>query len=299
MGNVGTDCFTLNLDNYLGNSSVMIKFESYNAGTNGNNLFIDNININGIPNSIPPSAGFSSNTTTVCEGNYIIYNDLSSSNINSWNWSFPGGSPSTSTMQNPTITYNNNGNYDVTLIVSNANGSDTIISTNYITVNTQNDANINAVNTSCVTDQPIMLSSITTGGVWSGNGIINPNNGLFDPSIAGVGTHTITYTISGICPDSDTINIFVDDCTSISDSKEGSIELFPNPNNGEFKLIINKALNFYEDKINIINQLGEIVYYEEINQSNNTYIKHLNLTSLTDGIYYLKFSSSVIKFIKQ
>ena len=36
------------------------------------------------------------------------------------------------------------------------------------------------------------------GGTWSGNGIIDPVNGTFDPAIAGVGSHTISYTFEDI-----------------------------------------------------------------------------------------------------
>ncbi len=47
MGTVGADCHTVSLDAYAGQSNVFIKFEGYNAGTTGNNLFLDNINIMG------------------------------------------------------------------------------------------------------------------------------------------------------------------------------------------------------------------------------------------------------------
>lgn len=47
MGTVGADCHTVSLDAYAGQSNVFIKFEGYNAGTTGNNLFVDNINITG------------------------------------------------------------------------------------------------------------------------------------------------------------------------------------------------------------------------------------------------------------
>ena len=47
------------------------------------------------------------------------------------------------------------------------------------------------------------------GGTWSGTGIIDPVNGVFDPSVAGPGTHTITYTITGGCGNSSTENIVV------------------------------------------------------------------------------------------
>ncbi len=46
----------------------------------------------------------------------------------------------------------------------------------------------------CITDAPIQLNSgVPSGGTYSGNGV---NNGVFDPSIAGTGTHTITYDYS-------------------------------------------------------------------------------------------------------
>ena len=42
-----------------------------------------------------------------------------------WSWSFPGGTPSTSNIRNPKVVYEDPGVYDVTLIVSDINGTDT------------------------------------------------------------------------------------------------------------------------------------------------------------------------------
>ena len=53
MGEVGADCFTIDLDAYSGMSGVVIRFESVNNGIAGNNLFIDNINITGNQSSSP------------------------------------------------------------------------------------------------------------------------------------------------------------------------------------------------------------------------------------------------------
>ncbi|MFN0215712.1 MAG: PKD domain-containing protein, partial [Saprospiraceae bacterium] len=51
---------------------------------------------------------------------------------NTWDWTFPNGTPATSTVQNPTVTYNNEGIYTATLVVTDINGctataTDTII----------------------------------------------------------------------------------------------------------------------------------------------------------------------------
>ncbi|MCG3167531.1 MAG: hypothetical protein POELPBGB_03323 [Bacteroidia bacterium] len=90
-----------------------------------------------------PTASFASNVQTVCEGGSITFNDDSwGGDATSWEWSFPGGTPSASTDQNPTITYNTSGTYSVTLTASNNTGSDSYTRTNY--VNVSGDAMYNA-----------------------------------------------------------------------------------------------------------------------------------------------------------
>jgi len=83
---------------------------------------------------IPPVANFTANTTTVSVGGSVNFTDLSSNNPTSWNWTFEGGTPSTSTAQNPTVTYNTVGTFDVTLTAANAAGSDIETKIDYITV---------------------------------------------------------------------------------------------------------------------------------------------------------------------
>ena len=205
MGTVGSDCFTVNLDNYLGNSNVLVKFESYNAGTNGNNLFIDNINIDGTANTAPPTADFNANSTNICEGVTVQFNDLSFTGVTSWSWDFGDGN--TSSNQNPSHTYTSSGTYTVSLTVTNSVGSDTYTLNDYITVSISDDATISPISPLCVSDPSTSLSAATSGGSWTGNGV--NSNGLFNPSSAGVGTHTITYTTVGACPDTSSIDIVV------------------------------------------------------------------------------------------
>jgi PKD repeat protein len=51
----------------------------------------------------------------------------------------------------------------------------------------------------CISGDPIQLTVDTTGGSWSGTGIIDTTLGIFDPEVAGEGNHTVTYTVPGIC----------------------------------------------------------------------------------------------------
>ncbi len=73
-----------------------------------------------------------------CVGTTISFDDLSYNDSLSSNrlyeWTFEGGTPSTSSAANPSVTYNSAGTYDVKLKISNANGSDSIVFNNYIQV---------------------------------------------------------------------------------------------------------------------------------------------------------------------
>lgn len=90
----------------------------------------------GTPVPQPPVADFSGTPTTVTVGGSVNFTDLSSNNPTSWAWSFAGGTPSTSSVQNPAVTYDTEGTYEVSLTVTNNEGSDTKTVSNYITVTT-------------------------------------------------------------------------------------------------------------------------------------------------------------------
>lgn len=70
----------------------------------------------------------------VCPGNEVTFNDISYNGVTSRFWSFPGGEPSTSTAQNPTITFDQPGVYNVTLTVSNPQGEMSVTKEEIITV---------------------------------------------------------------------------------------------------------------------------------------------------------------------
>lgn len=81
-----------------------------------------------------PVASFTADNTNISTGNSVSFTDQSINSPTFWSWTFEGGSPATSTDQNPTVAYSSVGNYDVTLTVTNADGSDSETKTGYITV---------------------------------------------------------------------------------------------------------------------------------------------------------------------
>lgn len=81
-----------------------------------------------------PVANFSANSTNIVVGESIQFTDNSSNNPLSWSWTFDGGSPSTSVLQDPVVTYNTVGVYNVSLTATNGVGSDILTKTAYIVV---------------------------------------------------------------------------------------------------------------------------------------------------------------------
>jgi hypothetical protein len=90
----------------------------------------------------PPLAQIAADKFTVdCFDNVVHFADNSamSSQNASWQWTFPGGSPANSTLQNPIVTYSAPGSYNVTLTVTDAFGTDTQTLTAFINFNSAAD----------------------------------------------------------------------------------------------------------------------------------------------------------------
>ncbi len=82
----------------------------------------------------PPIADFIANVTTIQIGESADFTDLSQNNPISWDWIFEGGNPTVSNDQNPTIAYESEGAFAVSLTATNPYGSDTKTEQGYINV---------------------------------------------------------------------------------------------------------------------------------------------------------------------
>ena len=94
----------------------------------------------------------------------------------------------------------------ITYTISGTCGAfDTVV----VTVTALSDATITPQTPLCIGSPSVNLTAATGGGTWSGLGITNAAFGTFNPGTAGVGIHTITYTISGSCGNTGTTTITV------------------------------------------------------------------------------------------
>jgi PKD repeat protein len=146
------------------------------------------------PFTLGLNAAFTANNIIVCSGNSVTFTDLSSGPPNSWLWSFPGGTPSSYSGQNPpAITYNTPGIYNVSLTVGDGSTTDTETKTGYINVQ-------NVFADFAGTPTTVVIGNTVT---FTDNSSCSPTSWswLFPggtPSTAtGVGPHVITYSTLG------------------------------------------------------------------------------------------------------
>jgi PKD repeat protein len=188
-----TDSITLT-SGIAGQSSVRFAFVGIN--NYGNNIYLDNINIYNVSPTTPspPVADFIGTPTTVVVGNSVTFTDLSTNSPTSWSWSFPGGTPSSSTAQNPVITYNTVGQYAVTLVSANAGGNSAPVTKNaYIHV-----VNPPASGTGC--DTLDNVPNDTSAALYAypfGTGYLSGNNSDGDLAKAERFVNNKTVTVNG------------------------------------------------------------------------------------------------------
>jgi PKD repeat protein len=151
-----------------------------------------------------PVADFTINNPTQClTGNAFTFTNSSTGTSPTYTWNFGDGSTSTNST-NANYSYTTANTYTVTLLATNACGSNQITKT--VTVNTvpPTPSGISGANT-VAAGNSTPYSSATTGGVYTSN---NPNvvtvnsNGVVTGISAGVAT--ITYTVSNACGSANT-----------------------------------------------------------------------------------------------
>lgn len=174
---------------------------------------------------VPPV--FTASDVDVCEKLCIDFQDMSTNNPTSWEWTFDGGTPSASNDQNPTnICYNNPGVFDVSLITTAAAGNDTTTYYELITVYATPGP------PSITKSGDILTSSPAYAYQWQLNLVDIPGATNQSYTAAEDGYYTIVvYNESG-CYASTTLYVQVTGIDYFTTS--GAFSIFPNPNNGIF-----------------------------------------------------------------
>jgi len=240
------------------------------------------------------TASFTSDVTLICETNGVQFSDASAGNITSWSWAFEGGEPATSILQNPIVNYFNEGTYNVELTVSDGVNSNTLLMEDYITVLPMPPAMLLPFSDVCVGWPAFELTGGSpAGGYYMGTGV---TEGWFDPAVAGVGTHVISYvyTENG-CANLAQQSILVDPCTGIDELNGELFAIYPNPTTGSFEV---KMVETGAITISVTNILGEEVYRME-SVASGAFTQTIKMDNNESGIYFVKVQSADGTYVKK
>lgn len=159
---------------------------------------------------------FSANTTAGCAPLGVFFKDLTTGNPKFWNWDFGNGA--LSNVQNPSVAYDKPGTYTVTLVVRNADGTNGITKTNFITIYPSPVASFSAnLTTGCIpvnirfTDRSTSPSGNITAWQWDfGDGTTStaqsPSHTYTNTGFYNV---TLTVTSSSGCKSSVTLARYI------------------------------------------------------------------------------------------
>ena len=193
-----------------------------------------------------------------------------------YNWTGPGGAGISSPTSYSTAV-NMAGNYSVTI----TNTTTGCTATNVATVNQSTNApvTISGSNTICIGDSTTLSASGATSYTW--------NTGSNAISITVSPTVTTSYTINGTntltsCSGQSILTVTVSSCVGVEELFVGEpvVKLLPNPNNGQFTLLLNTPIE--NGEVKIINALGQEIFKQNIKTGNN----EINISNYAKGIYH-------------
>jgi PKD repeat protein len=246
--------------------------------------------------AVPPVANFEGAPRTGDAPHTVTFNDLSNNGVSSREWIFEGGNPATSTAQQVVVNYPDPAKYDVTLIVHNDFGSDTLYRAEYVSVVLQPVAAYTANPTSGVAPLTVTFTSNAVNAVnynWSFPGATPNSSTEVNPVVVyeNPGSYNVNQVISNDFGSDNHIEfgyIQVEQNVATEDM-EGATDLsvYPNPISGTF------TVDFFIDKkkmmdIYIVDGVGRRVktlLHNRVKAGRN--ILSFNRNALAAGTYFL------------
>lgn len=245
----------------------------------------------------PLKAAFSASDTSPCSGTGVNFTDMSGGNPVSWNWSFPGGTPSSSTAQHPTgIRYDQPGNYAVSLTISNGISGVTTTMEDFIVVIDAPEVFLGNDTLVCDYDQ-VTLEAGNPGAVYLWSTGQNTPAITVDSSGTGYGTAAfwVLVTAANGCEGRDTIQITWDNCTGAEQRVGQPVTIVtPNPAQDQITLFFRGwRQGFWE----IVNLQGTTVAKGLIPSDEHSI--ELRCDTYPVGIYLLKAENPSFRIIRK
>ena len=203
------------------------------------------------------SAAFAASVTSGCTPMIVNFTPLVP-NATSWSWTFENGTPATSTDENPSVTFTEEGSYGITLEATTPSGVEEFSLADYIIVNTtpEPDFNINIDNFEATFEN---TTSNATSFFWN----FGDNNTSTETSPVHTydmnGDYIVSLTATNQCGSFTSSGIVPIDVVGINEIDASiSMKAFPNPFSNE--MVLSYQLEDAENAVlKIYNVLGQEV----------------------------------------
>ena len=262
-GNVWSTTATTQMINVTNSGTYTVTY------TDGNGCTVVSVPIVVTVNTTPTAPTISANgPTTFCDGDSV---SLTSSQSTGNDWS------TTETTQ--TITAASAGSYAVTY--TDGNGCSATSAQIVVTVNALPSVTLAPFADICDHVAMFTLTGGTpAGGAYSGTGV---SSGMFDPFVAGIGTHTITYTYTDVngCTNTTQQDLNVRDCAGLDELTIAGLSVYPNPT---FNVVNVNSTKELIEVVNVYDAAGRLVFAEKYDADNVS----VNLSDYVVGVYTIE-----------
>ena len=232
---------------------------------------------------------------SICQGDTTQLNAVISGGVAPYTYAWsPAISLSNASIPNPLAFPMMNTTYSVTVSDQNSDsGTDDII----VTVKPAPNVTFTPVPNVYITTPSFQLTTgLPAGGTYSGPGV---SGGIFNPSVAGSGYHTLTYTytdpVTG-CTGSATVQQFVDPAMGLDEAGQGiGLTLYPNPSQGKVVLTVRSV-----DKdmlLEVLDVQGKAVFERNLINANGRH--ELDLSNLPPGVYHLRLTGEKDSYMQK
>ncbi|MGP8214399.1 MAG: C10 family peptidase [Bacteroidia bacterium] len=244
------------------------------------------------PATAAPIASFTSSAKATCVDNTVQFIDISSNQPTSWSWTFTGGTPSASTLQNPTVTYTVSGTYPVTLVATNSFGNNSVTMSGYITVNA-----LPPAPTVVQSGDTLICTPAGYTYAWYKSGVLIAGETSDKLVISAKGVYVVKLSNSDGCTTS--TNFVVKTVTGINEitSLNDFVNVFPNPTAGNLQVVFNLPSDG-NYRISISNVLGQSIYTNNLRLVGE-YVQNIDLSGYAKGMYFLSVEGADSKGVKK
>jgi uncharacterized repeat protein (TIGR03803 family) len=240
------------------------------------------------------TANFTANKIQLCAGGSVNYTDSSIGNTTNWNWTFEGGTPGTSTLQNPTVMYAQAGTYYAKLVVSNSTANDSVLVTSYIAVSPIPVVDLGN-DTMIVAGTTLILDAGNSGSQYVWNNA-STNQTI---SVSTEGTYSVIVTNQNGCYGTDEINIVKTFMTSAElIDNNNFLVVYPNPAKDIFTISY-QSKNVENLTLTVSDSNGKRIYTDSQKKLSGKYAKTIDLSKQSKGTYYIELIADGKKSVEK